>query len=103
MTYFVIDTHTPPAKQTRVEAENLKKDLIRDNPKAQWEVVTTVDFNTESPFEQLYTLAASMLEMTGANPMTLGLEISHVDGTVTHVSALSIMHNARQWLDATPT
>lgn len=100
MTYYVLDATQVPQCEDRVAAERLKADLERDNPDAQWQVATSVQFNEDSPFEQLYTLAANLLETTGANPFTLGLEIANLDGTLTFVSARDIMNTSRRWLDA---
>lgn len=101
MKYFVIDPSSSIAKDTRAEAENLKSDLLRDNPTPDWQVVVQVEFDEQNPIEQLYTLAANLLQASRANPLDIGLEIYAVDGSTSFTSALEIMNAARKWIDAT--
>lgn len=101
MKYFVIDPATLPVKDTRAEAENLKSDLLRDNPSPDWQVVVQADIDEENPMEQLYSLAANLLEISRTNPLDIGLELYAMDGSTSFISALTIMNNARKWIDAT--
>ena len=101
MNYFVIDSENIPSTDTRVEAEKLKEDLLRDNPEQDWQVVVKAEFTEDNPLEKLYALTANLLQMTGADPLRLGLELHNLDGSAEFISALQIMNQSRQWLDAT--
>lgn len=97
--YAVIDLSQIPVVKTRAEGELFLRNLQHYNPTAKWQLVVGI---TEAPLEELervYALAAMLLEASGANPMNIALALPQLDGSEQTVSAVSIMHSARSWLD----
>jgi hypothetical protein len=97
--YAVIDLTQIPVVKTRAEGELFLRNLEFYNKDAKWQLVVGI---TEAPLEELewlYALAAMLLEASGVNPIGIALALPQLDGTEQTVSAVSIMHSARSWLD----
>jgi hypothetical protein len=97
--YAVIDLHQVPVVKTRAEGELFLHNLRHYNTQAKWHLFVGI---TEAPLdelERLYALAAMLLEASGANPLGIQMELPQLDGSVQTITAVSIMHSARSWLD----
>lgn len=97
--YAVIDLNCVPVVKTRPEGERYLAALRHYNTDAKWQLMVGI---TEAPLEdleRLYALAHMMLTASGVNPMTVQMVVPQLDGSEQTISALSIMNNARSWLD----
>lgn len=98
--YSVIDTSTiPPLLSDRGAANLALENLQRDNPEANWEVFKQVEEMNPNVLEYLYALAAMLLEASQVNPIETGLQVYNLDGSISHKNALTIMHEAREFID----
>jgi hypothetical protein len=100
--YVVLDTKQLPTQLTsRFHAENLKAQLVIDNPEADWAIFVQACPMDANVLENLYALAALLLESSKLNPFKAELAIAGIDGQITNHSILSIMNTSRLFLDQT--
>lgn len=64
------------------------------------ELFIKVENRPAEALELLYALCASLIQQSGLNPMLLALDIPKLDGSTEQVSALTVMNQAREWIDA---
>lgn len=97
--YAVIDLTQVPVCKTRSEGERFLEALRLYNTQAKWQLVVGIESAPLDDLERLYALTTMLLEASGLNPLSIGLEEAKLDGTTVTYSAVSAMHRARLWLD----
>lgn len=102
--YYVIDTNSLMCVAVKEDAFVLREDLRRDNPDADWQVVTeTAPSDAENALERLYALAHQLLTVSKINPLYLEMKLTNLLGEETTFTAMQIMNEARRALDAPGT
>jgi len=98
--YSVIDTSTLNNNlPDRSAAQLLLEDLQRDNPDGAWQIFKQVEEMNPNVLEYLYALASMLLEAAKVNPIETGLQVYNLDGSISHKNAVTIMNDARKFID----
>lgn len=83
----------------REKAEQIQSDLAKKHPDGNWRLFTLVGETSALDMEMLYALATELVEIAGVNPFNIELQVTNPDRSTENVTAVGILHRARNWLD----